>query len=135
MSVEKESLKSYVQKLLELDEQETKYKTILNEIKDQKEEVSETLMNIMVSKQIQDKDIILGGKKVKYAVSNTQESITKKLILDKLTLYFKDAKEAEKVTQFIYDQRNTVTKNYLKISNQSQSQSQTQSQNQNNNQK
>jgi len=121
MSIEKESLKSYVQKLIELDDEETKYKALLNEIKDKKEEVSETLMNIMVSNQIQDKDIILGGKKVKYSVSNTQESITKKLILDKLTLYFKDAKEAEKVTQFIYDQRNTVTKNYLKISSQKDS--------------
>ena len=119
--MEKESLKSYVQKLIELDEQETKYKALLNEIKDKKEEVSETLMNIMVTNQIQDKDIILAGKKVKYAVSNTQEAITKKLILDKLTLYFKDAKQAEQVTQFIYDQRNTVTKNYLKISSQTQS--------------
>ena len=119
--MEKESLKSYVQKLIELDEQETKYKALLNEIKDKKEDVSETLMNIMVTNQIQDKDIILGGKKVKYAVSNTQEAITTKLILDKLTLYFKDAKQAEQVTQFIYDQRNTVTKNYLKISSQTQS--------------
>lgn len=119
MSLEKESLKTYVQKLIELEDEETKYKTILNEIKDKKEEVSDILMNFMVSNQIQDKDIILGGKKVKYSTLRTQESITKKLILDKLTLFLKDEKQAEQATQFIYDQRNTVTKNFLKISSQS----------------
>ncbi len=117
MSIEKESLKSYVQKLIELDNEEAKYKTILNEIKDKKEEVSETLINILVTNQIQDKDIILGGKKVKYSVLNTQESITKKLILDKLTMFLKDEKLAEQATQFIYDKRNIITKNILKISN------------------
>jgi hypothetical protein len=119
MSLEKENLKTYVQKLIELEDEEAKYKTILNEIKDKKEEVSEILMNFMVSNQIQDKDIILAGKKVKYSTSRTQESITKKLILDKLTLFLKDEKQAESATQFIYDQRNTVTKNFLKISSQS----------------
>jgi len=119
MSLGKENLKTYVQKLIELEDEEAKYKTILNEIKDKKEEVSEILMNFMVSNQIQDKDIILAGKKVKYSTSKTQESITKKLILDKLTLFLKDEKHAEQATQFIYDQRNTVTKNFLKISNQS----------------
>jgi len=117
MSIEKESLKPCVQKLIELDNEEAKYKAILNEIKDKKEEVSEILINILVSTQSQHKDIFLGGKKVKYSVLNTQESITKKLILDKLTMFLKDEKLAEQATQFIYDKRNIITKNILKISN------------------
>jgi len=115
MSSHGENLKSAVQKLIELDEEEQRYKNLLNEIKDKKEEISDIVMNMIVTNNIQEKDIILGEKKVKYTTSRTQENITKKLINDKLEQYFNDKKKAYEATQFIYDNRNVITKNLLKI--------------------
>jgi thioester reductase-like protein len=115
MSSQGDNLKLVVQKLVELDEEEQRYKNLLNEIKDKKEEVSDILMNMMVSNNIQNKDIILNGKKIKYLTTRTQETVTKKLINDKLELYFNDKKKANEVTQFIYEKRNVITKNALQI--------------------
>ena len=115
MSSNGESLKSIVQKLVELDEEELRYKNLLNEIKDKKEEVSDIVMNMMVSNKIQDKDIILNGTKIKYLTTRNQEPVTKKLINDKLQLFFNDKNKADEVTHFIYDQRKVITKNSLQI--------------------
>jgi hypothetical protein len=111
-----ENLKIVVQKLIELDEEEARYKNLLNEIKDKKEEMSDIVMNIIISQKIEEKDIILGEKKVKCITTRNPESITKKLINDKLEMYFNDRKRANEVTQFIYSQRNVITKKLLKIS-------------------
>ena len=47
---------------------------------------------------------------------NIQDTITKKLINDRLKIFLKDDIMAANATNFIYSERNKTTKNYLKIS-------------------
>jgi hypothetical protein len=110
------SLKENIQKLLELEEQEEKYKVLLSNIKEEKDVLSSNIMNFMESNNIKDKDIILNNKKIKYSTSKIQENISKKYLIDKLTQYFKNAETASQITNFIYDNRTLTQKNYLKIS-------------------
>ena len=53
---------------------------------------------------------------VKYATSKNTESITKKLIYDRLKVFLKSEKIAEDAVDYIYSDRGTTTKSYIKIS-------------------
>jgi hypothetical protein len=110
------NLKENIQKLLDLETKEDEYKSILSQIKEEKDLLSLNIMNFMESNNIKDKDIILGNKKIKYTSSKVQENISKKYLIDKLTQYFKDQETANKLTNFIYDSRTSTQKNHLHIS-------------------
>ena len=113
----KENLKEYIHKFVKLEEEEDKYKEILNDIKKKKESVSNSLIQIMEESNITDKDIIFGNKKIKYFSTKVQDSITKTLIKTRLQLYFNnDEAKSNDLTNFIYNDRNYSIKNNLKIS-------------------
>ena len=109
------NLKKYIEKLVELDNEEEKYKSIFTNIKKEKENINNTIMKYMEDNNITDKDIIYGDKKIKYSTSNIIDNITKKLILDRLKIFLKDEKMAEEATKFIYTDRASSKKNTLKI--------------------
>ena len=111
-----QKLKGYVEKLFEIEKEENKYKNLMSDMKKEKEILNQHIMNYMVSNDIKDKDIIYGGKKLKYSSMNVQDTITKKLINDRLKIFLKDEIMAANATNFIYSDRNKTTKNYLKIS-------------------
>jgi hypothetical protein len=112
-----DNLKEYVKNLIELENEEEKYKNMFSKIKEQKEILNNNIMNYMEKNNVTDKEIVYGDKKIKYTTTNLSENITKKLILDKLKIYFKDEKSAIDVTNFIYSDRNMTKKNTLKILN------------------
>ena len=111
-----QKLKGYVEKLFEIEKEENKYKNLMADMKKEKEILNQHIMNYMVSNDIKDKDIIYGSKKLKYSSMNVQDTITKKLINDRLKIFLKDEIMAANATNFIYSDRNKTTKNYLKIS-------------------
>ena len=104
-----QKLKGYVEKLFEIEKEENKYKNLMADMKKEKEILNQHIMNYMVSNDIKDKDIIYGSKKLKYSSMNVQDTITKKLINDRLKIFLKDEIMAANAT-------NKTTKNYLKIS-------------------
>jgi hypothetical protein len=114
--MEKENLKEYVQKFFEIEKEEEKYKDILSKIKKQKDILNENIINFMDKNNIKDKDIIFGDKKIKYAATKVQASITKKLIYDRLTIFLKNEEIANNATNFIYSDRDNSLKYSLKIS-------------------
>ena len=109
-------LKENISKILELEKEEEKYKDIFSNIKKEKELLNTNVMSFMQKNNIMDKDIIFGDKKIKYSISKVQDSVTKKLIYERLKIYLKDDVEANNATNFIYSDRNISEKNYLKIS-------------------
>ena len=111
-----QKLKEYVEKLFEIEKEENKYKNLVSDIKKEKEILNQHIMDYMISNDIKDKDIIYGDKKLKYTSMNIQDTITKKLINDRLKIFLKDDIMAANATNFIYSERNKTTKNYLKIS-------------------
>jgi hypothetical protein len=113
--VDKNNLKAYIEKLVEIQKEEEKYKEIFANIKKQKDIINSTIIDFMEQNNIKDKDIIFGDKKIKYATTKVQDTITKKLINDRLKIFLKDENLALNATNFIYADRNNSQKIFLKI--------------------
>lgn len=110
-------LKDYVQKLIELEKEEEKYKNIYINIKKEKDKLTDNILNFMEQNDIKDKDIIYGDKKIKYSTIKIQDGITKKLIEERLKIFLKNENQAHEATNFIYTGRNSSNKNFIKITN------------------
>lgn len=111
----KDDLKDNIEKLIEIENEEQKIKKYLSSLKEKKENLNDIIISYIEKNNYQDKDIILGDKKVKYAILKNQDNITKKLILDRLTIFLKNTEIAQNATQFIYSERNINQKSILKI--------------------
>ena len=111
------NLKDYVNKLIEIEKEEEKYKLLFANIKKEKELINNTIINFMEKNNITEKDIIFGNKKIKYSKMKVQDTVTKKLIEERLKIFLKSENVAKEATNFIYSDRNSTQKIYLKISN------------------
>jgi hypothetical protein len=109
------NLKEYVEKLIEIENEEEKYKNIFLKLKKEKEILNNNIMNFMEKNNVTNKDIIFGDRKIKYTTNNVAENITKKLIFERLKIYLKDEKIAADATNFIYSDRTSTKKNTIKI--------------------
>lgn len=114
---DKNILKEYIEKLVEIEKEETKYKNIFNNLKKDKDTLNNNIINYLEKNSITDKDIIFGNKKIKYSLMKTQDNITKKLILERLKKYFNNEIKAIEITNYIYSDRNSNQKPIIKISN------------------
>jgi hypothetical protein len=80
-----------------------------------RDELNDTIIEYMEKNGITEKDIVFGNKKIRYVKSTNQISITKKLINEKLMEYYKNVAEAEKVTNFLYSDRERVEKVTIRV--------------------
>jgi len=113
--INKDNLKDNIEKLIEIENEEQKIKKYMTSLKEKKESLNDSIITFIEENNYQDKDIIFGDKKIKYAVSKSHDGITKKLILEKLTIFLKSSEMAQNATKFIYSERNTTAKSILKI--------------------
>ena len=108
--------KTAIKEWYRCETEEKKIKEKLSEIKKNKDGVETLIIEYMVSHSIQDKDIHIGDHVMKYGEAKSTESITKKLILEKLTEFFGgNSAEAERATEFIYSNRSSTSKPFLKL--------------------
>ena len=114
---EKSQLKLFISEFITLDKDESIYKDKIKNLKNKKEKIHDNIVNYMSNNDILDKEIIFENNKIKCASSKITESITKKLILERLKLFLKDENLANQATNFIYSDRNSTQKLSLKISN------------------
>jgi hypothetical protein len=110
-------LKNNIEKLIELENEESKYKEHISNLKKEKDEVTSNIVTFMERNKITDKDIIFGNSKIKYAQTKVQEGITKKRIQDRLTLFLKNENIAKEATDFIYSERDAKYNKSIKITN------------------
>ena len=110
-----ENLKNNIERLLELENQADEYKNRLNQLKTDIDYANKNIMQIMENNGITQKDIVIGDKKIKYITQNTQEVITKKLIIEKSRQFFQNEDQSNKFVNFLYNDRNLVTKKLIKI--------------------
>ena len=113
--INKDNLKDNIEKLIEIENEEQKIRKYMASLKEKKENLNDSIITFIEENNYQDKDIIFGDKKIKYAVSKSQDGITKKLILDRLTVFLKNNEMAQNATQFIYSDRGSTQKSVLKI--------------------
>ena len=114
---EKSQLKLFISEFITLDKEENIYKDKIKNLKNKKDKIHDNIVNYMSNNDILDKEIIFENNKIKCASSKITESITKKLILERLKLFLKDENLANQATNFIYSDRNSSQKLSLKISN------------------
>lgn len=108
--------KDYITRLVEIEEEEEKYKNIMTEFKNEKDNLNNKIIEYMEKNNITNKDIIFGNRKIKYSKSKISENITKKLIEERLKIFFKNENQAADAVNFIYKNRNMNEKVCLKIS-------------------
>jgi len=114
----KQQLINSVKKWVKLDNELKELQKQLNIRKNEKKETSNTLMNVMRENEIDCFDLTDG--QICYSKRNVKKPITKKMLQDVLTKYYKDdALEAEKVNEFIIKHREETVKESItrKISN------------------
>jgi hypothetical protein len=107
--------KTQIQQLLEYEKIEEDYKSKLKKIKEQKEKLEQELIQYIEENQYQETNFVYQNKNIKYATQKTQETITKKLIHERLTLFFQNEKKAEDAVFFIYTDREVKKKPILRI--------------------
>ena len=107
--------KSAIKEWYQIELKEKEYKAKLSDLKKNKDGVETLIIQYMQSNNIQDKDIHIGEHVLKYGESKSTEGITKKLITERLTEYFQNEQKALEVTEFIYSNRNSVSKPVLKL--------------------
>ena len=113
----KEDLKNNLSLYLKLKDEENQLKDKISKLKSKSDDIHDSILNYMNEKEILDKELIFDKRKIKCTQSKISESITKKLILDRLMNYFEDESKANEITNYIYNNRKSTNKILLKVSN------------------
>jgi len=113
----KDDLKKNIQEYLRLKSIENEYKNKISTIRESSDNIENNIVSYMNDNDFLDKEIIFDKNKLKCTNLKTQESITKKLIIDRLKKFLKNDDVALKATEFIYDNRKSTNKLTLKVSN------------------
>lgn len=114
---DKTQLKTFITDFISLNNDEEILKTKLKNLKMKKDKIHDVIINYMSNNDILDKEIIFEQNKIKCSSSKTTESISKKLILERLKIFLKDENIATQATTYIYSDRNSTQKLSLKVSN------------------
>lgn len=105
----KEHLIKTIKDWVRLDNDIRKLKKEEKQRNDEKKNVSKQLMDIMKKNEIDEFDINDG--KICYTKKNIKKPITKKVLMDVLSKYFKgDTLKASELNEFIIDNREEVVK-------------------------
>ena len=109
-------LKENVFRLLEIENQIKHLKQNLDDLKNQKTQIENSLKSQLDKNGMKNKNIIFNDKKISYVSQKNYETFSKKYLLETLKLYLKNENVANEVTNFLYSNRK-VNENYvIKIS-------------------
>ena len=72
------------------------------------------ILNLFQEEVIKNKNILINDGKLSYTETKSQQTITKKYIIEKLTDYFKSEKKAKDIASLLYDNREVKFKSSLK---------------------
>lgn len=112
-----DQFKNNIKEWINHDNKEKRLKEEINDVKETKERLEEDILNYMERNNIEDREIIIeNNSKLKYSKMKVTETITKKLIIEKLTEYYKNENKAKEITDYIYSDRKSELKKYLKKS-------------------
>ncbi len=105
-------LKNKVSNYLSIDDKIRKLSLELREAKKEKLMMSNDVLNLMSDYNIEDLNTKNG--KLKYTISKTKKAVSKKDLLQKLSIFLKSSDQANDALKFIYDNREVVEKVRLK---------------------
>jgi hypothetical protein len=116
MSEEQNQFKRTVKRYLEIRDREERIKDELKTMKDEKDNLENSILQFIEENEYQDRDIVVGDFKMKYTRTKQTETITKKYLFDKLITYFQnDENKTKEVIDYLYNERESSTKVSLKV--------------------
>ena len=116
MSEEQNQFKRTVKRYLEIRDREERLKEELKTMKDEKDNLENSILQFIEENEYQDRDIVVGDFKMKYTRTKQTETITKKYLFDKLINYFQnDENKTKEVIDYLYNERESSTKVSLKV--------------------
>ena len=114
MSNVSNEFKEAIKKWVELDDKRSEFNQKSNKIKKDMNNIESFILSFMDANNMKEKNILIKDGKLQYNTTNSPETITKKYILEKSTLFFNDEKKAEDFVRFLYDNRSYTEKVSLK---------------------
>lgn len=113
----KEELINVIRGWVKTDNEIKQLQNTLKNKKNEKKEITEQLLEIMKTNEIDCFDINNG--KIMYSKNNVKKPITKKHLLNCLSNYFDDVSgiNSDNVVQFILDNREIVIKDNIRLKN------------------
>ncbi len=108
--------KTTVKRFLQLNTEEEKLKEEMKTIKNEKDNLENSILNFMERNNITDRDIDVGDFKLKYSSNKKTEGVTKKLIYERLVQFLQNEAKAKELLDFIYQERNSEMIHSIKLS-------------------
>lgn len=114
MSVDPQ-FKSAIKDWYKYDREERDLRERLRNLKRDKDGVEGIIINYMQTKNIQDRPIHIGEDVMQYAETRSYETVTKKLLLERLTDFLRSGDRAKEAVDFIYLNRSHQVKAGLRL--------------------
>ena len=111
--MEKAVLVEKIKQWLEIENEISNYSKKLKELRATKKELSDTLVDVMKSNEIDCFDCNSG--KIMYSQNKVRKGINKKYLMETLTKYMDDGDEAGKLCQFIMENRQQEVKESVRL--------------------
>lgn len=109
--------KTNVKRFMEINDQEDKIKEKMRELKTEKDVLEDFIIQFMENNSITDRDIDGGNYKLRYAQNKKTESVTKKLIHDRIIQYFDgNEQKTKELMDLIYQERTSEMVSSIKLS-------------------
>jgi len=114
MSSEKKDFRTKLKKWVKYEQEIKKFNNTIKQYRKMKEELTPDIMEYMEKKN---KEFITLNSKyqIKYNKTNTFQGVNKNYINQKINDYLKNSEESQKITDFIYDQREKKDRETLTI--------------------
>ena len=114
MSVDPQ-FKSAIKDWYKYNRDEKELKSRLQNLKKDKEGVENIIINYMQSKNIQNNPIYIGEDVMQYTETKSYETVTKKLLMERLSEYLNSEERAKEAVEYIYVNRTHNVKSNLKL--------------------
>jgi hypothetical protein len=114
MSVDPQ-FKTAIKDWYKYDREEKELRERLKGLKRDKDGVEGIIINYMQTKNIQDRPIHIGEDVMQYAETRSYETVTKKLLLERLTDFLRSVERAKEAVDFIYVNRSHQVKASLRL--------------------
>lgn len=106
--------KSAIKKWVELDNKHKKIKELNSSLKKEKDKYTSYIMDYMTDNNLTKKNVLISDGKISCVETKTTQTLSKKYLIEQLTIYLKNKDKAIEAANFVYDNREVKTKTNIK---------------------
>jgi hypothetical protein len=110
-----QDLKNNLSQIIQLNNAIEHQKSELDKLKKKKDVIEKNLITFMESNNMTNKNLIVNNNKIKYNTTKNYETFSKKYLLEKSNIFFKDQNIANQFVDFLYNNRSIKESKSIKI--------------------